>query len=88
MKKLLTEEDYKRRQNTNLFKLLNNDLFWMKYKNAETSQYNIQRMREARTKIYIPQKPLDWFVKTYKFITWDKRSDKKVLMWLLSESED
>lgn len=86
---MLKIKNKKERLKTNLHHLLRDDLFWAKFKNAEPSQSFIARMASARSRVTIPRKDaLINFIDTYRYITKDDRSDKDIMLWLLSDKED
>lgn len=79
--------EIKRRENLKLFKLLNNEDFWMKLNRLTLSRYRLSRLREYRLKLLIPSKKLleSFINEDYRIITWDTRETRDIILDLLTE---
>lgn len=75
------------KKNIKLFKLLNDEIFWIKLCNVSLSKYRINRLREYRTKYVTPNKIMltNFIEEDYRFITWDTRDTRDIILDLLSE---
>ena len=79
----------KKRENIKLFKLLNDEIFWVKFCAFCLSPYAMGRLREYRTKKNIPGKKLmKTFIETYKYIEKDDRNYNDIILDLLSEIDE
>ncbi len=77
------------RKNIVFFKLLNDKEFWEKFKRVCLSQYRIDLFSNYKTTMRIPgRKTLESFIEQdYKFMTWDERSTRDIMLYLLSEEK-
>ena len=50
----LSNEEKEKRQKMKFFKLLNDEIFWLKLQKLESGLHRIYRYREYRTKFLIP----------------------------------
>lgn len=83
--KILSDENKEKRKNLKFFKILNDEIFWIKYQKV-SNYYRITKLREYRTKLLIPApKFLDNFINDYKLIQKDNRENQEILLDLLSE---
>ena len=83
--KILSDENREKRKNLKFFKILNDEIFWIKYQKI-SNYYRITKLREYRTKLLIPApKFLDNFINDYKLIEKDNRENQEILLDLLSE---
>jgi hypothetical protein len=74
--------------NLKLFKLLNDNIFWVKFTNSCFSPKRIKTLREYRSKSIVPwNRILNNFVDDYKYITGDVRDNRDIIIELMSEWE-
>lgn len=75
--------------NIKLFKILNDNIFLIKFTSICYNDYLVRRLREYRSKKIIPiRKVLNNFVEEYKIITWDDRDNKVIKLDLLSNVKE
>lgn len=68
--------------------LLNDEIFWSKFVWFCLSDSHVKRLREYRTKWFIPKKKfLKTFIEDYKIISWDDRPANEIDLWLRSPAE-
>lgn len=88
-KKILSLEEKEKRKKMKFFKLLNDEIFWLKLQRLEYALHRIYRYREYRTKFLIPwKKIMNSFIENYKLIENDKRENTEILFDLLSICEE
>lgn len=82
---ILSDKNKEIRKNLKFFKILNDEIFWIKYQKV-SNYYRITKLREYRTKLLIPApKFLDNFINDFKLIEKDDRENQEILLDLLSE---
>lgn len=74
------------KKNLKLFKLLNDEFFWAKYYRIALNRSTVSTLSRAKAKYTIPNtRTLTLFIEDYRFITWDTRDDRAIIVDLLSE---
>lgn len=75
------------KRNIKLFKILNDEVFWIKFRSVCLDVSRITTLRAIRSRYILPtKKTLESFIEQdYKYITWDNRSTSDIILDLLSE---